>query len=313
MPGDSPASDEQQVEHSPDKKSLMTSFPISKRKRATRAKFAKVRTGRRHVKCDETKPACKNCVKWAGFCGGYEPIRGNSKTSVKQAIVTPPSPEIDGTSSPEELELSLYDYNWQPQITENLSPPESIDSQITPYGYLSCSAQPAGPYFSIPAAYDVFDNRFWVYILPRLVQSDTAIRHANMAVHALLFAKGPSPGEAVGRGYYGEALACYGLALHEARRATTEQTDLREAVICCMFFVIFETINGDREAAQAHLHSGQKILGELGDGYNSVEAFRKELRNVLRYLAEQAREFQLGGLDQYGDDERGSILDRLMV
>lgn len=281
-------------------------------------RFANTFTRRRHVKCDETKPACKNCIKWAGFCGGYEPIHTTqSKTSVKKTIITPPSPELDSTSSPEELELPLYDYGWQFQPPENLSPPESIDSQISPYGCVPCSGQqPSGPYFSLPGPSAAFDDTFWTFALPQLVQDNTAIRYANMAVHALMFAKGPTPaqgGRIDGRDHYGEALICYGLALQEARRATMRQTDLREAVVCCMFFVIFETINGDREAAQAHLMSGQKILDELGHGCNGAEGFRKELRHVLQYLAQQARDFGVDGPNQYGGEEGGGILDKLMV
>ncbi|KHN97025.1 C6 zinc finger domain protein [Metarhizium album ARSEF 1941] len=294
----------------------MTSFPIAKRKRATRAKFAKVRTGRRHVKCDETKPACKNCIKWAGFCGGYEPILAQSKTSVKQTVLTPPSPEFDSTSSPEELELPLYDSGWQFQLPENLSPPELIDSQLSSYGWPSCPTQPTGPHFSVPAACPTFDDTFWALTLPQLVQENLAIRYANVAVHVLLLAKGPTvvgAGNVIERDHYGEALSSYGRALQEARRATTGYTDLRETAVCCMFFVIFEAINGDREAAQAHLHSGQKILEEISPEYNGVQGFRKELRNVLRYLAQQARGFALDGAHQYGGDEGGSILDTLMV
>lgn len=236
---------------------------------------------------------------------------------VKKASITPPSPELEGTSSPEELELPLYDYGWQFQPPENLSPPESVDSQISPYGCLNCSSHSAGPYFGNPATCcATFDDTFWTLTLPHLVQDNTAIRYANLAVHALIFAKGPSPahaGKFNGRDHYGEALICYGLALQEARQATARKTDLREAVICSMFFVIFETINGDREAAQAHLQSGQKILEELGHSSNGAEGFRKELRNVLRYLAQQAREFGVDEPNQYSGEAGGSILDKLMV
>jgi hypothetical protein len=137
-----------------------------------------------------------------------------------------------------------------------------------------------------------------------------------MAVHALIFAKGPTPAyteKEYGRDYYGEALICYGLALQEARRATQGPTDLREAVICCMFFVIFETVNGDQEAAHAHLQSGQRILEEVDQECNSTDSFRKELRNVLQYLAQQARDLGVDGVDQYGGEDGGSILDNLVV
>lgn len=228
------------------------------------------------------------------------------------------SPELEATSSPEtfEFELPEYGYGWQYQADE-LSPPISIDPQLSPY-YCGPSslAQPVGAYFTPCQQYPVFDETFWSITLPRLVQDHAAIRYANMAVHALIFAKGPTAppsGKLSGRDYYGEALTCYGLALQEARRATSRQTDLREAVICCMFFVIFETINGDREAAHSHLQCGQKIMSELGLEYTGTEAFQRELKHVTKYLARQAREFGVDGSGSSKGFDCGNILDRLMA
>ncbi|KAL1902507.1 hypothetical protein Sste5346_001488 [Sporothrix stenoceras] len=47
-------------------------FALNHRPRATRASVPKVRTGKRHVKCDEAKPSCSRCIKWQGFCEGYD-------------------------------------------------------------------------------------------------------------------------------------------------------------------------------------------------------------------------------------------------
>jgi hypothetical protein len=178
------------------------------------------------------------------------------------------------------------------------------------------ATQPAEAYFSNAAPSTAFDETYWNFTLPLLVQDNIAIRYANTAVHTLVFAKSHTAahaGKAYGTDYYGEALMCYGLALQEARRVSTGETDLREAVICCMFFAIFETINGDRDAAQAHLQSGQKILEELGHECNGSGGFRLETQNVLQYLAQQFRESGINGYNQYGDEEGGSILDTLQV
>ncbi|KAK2605829.1 hypothetical protein QQS21_003783 [Conoideocrella luteorostrata] len=267
---------------------------------------------KRHVKCDETKPACKNCIKWAGFCGGYEAINTNHKAAtIKKAIIALPSPDLEATSSPEEFEIPPSDYFWQFQSSESLSPPASIDSQTSPYAYPSYPAQLAGSYYTPTTSSAVFDDTFWQLTLPQLVQDNTAIRYANLAVQTLIFAKGPAsitcgkPNSVCD--YYGEALVCYGLALSETRRATAWQTDTRVAVLCCMFFVIFETLNGDKEAAQAHLQSGQRLLGELGP-----DDFRQELRNVSRYLAQQTGEFAMDGSSHFAGDERCSILESLV-
>ncbi|WJG35826.1 uncharacterized protein FOBCDRAFT_228081, partial [Fusarium oxysporum Fo47] len=50
------------------------------RKKRTRASRPKVKTGCitckiRHLKCDETKPKCKRCVKDKHTCDGYQQAR----------------------------------------------------------------------------------------------------------------------------------------------------------------------------------------------------------------------------------------------
>ena len=138
-----------------------------------------------------------------------------------------------------------------------------------------------------------FDPAVWDKTLTELMQESTAIRNANLAVHTLVFSRGPSPmsfGGQSGRDHYGEALICHGLALHEAGRATS---DLREAVICCMFFVVFETINGDRQAAHSHVQSGKKMLWELRGGACESDEFQNSLRYVVQCIAKQARDFRV--------------------
>ncbi|KAG5930534.1 hypothetical protein E4U53_002217 [Claviceps sorghi] len=318
MHKNSPA-EHQKPPQSSSKEPLMSTFPVTKRKRATRAKFAKVRTGcvtckKRHVKCDETKPACKNCIKWAGFCGGYEAIHSHSKStttnsSMRKPLIALPSPEVDATSSPEELDMSTQDYFWQLQSpTASLSPPASIDFQNSPYTYPCYTA--TSSYFPATPPATVFDDIFWECTLPRLMQDSAAIRYANLAVHTLIYAKSPesaSLGKATGHDYYGEALICYGLALSETRKATSQQTDLREAVISCMFFVIFETLNGDRASAQAHLQSGQRLSSELG-----ADDFGQNLRNILHYLAQQAREYHFDDTNASAGERRRRILESLV-
>lgn len=315
----SPAED-QQLQQCPSQEPLMSASPVTKRKRATRAKFAKVRTGcvtckKRHVKCDETKPACKNCIKWAGYCGGYEAIHSHSKStktdsSMRKPLIALPSPALDITSSPEELDIAPHDYSWQFQSSGSLSPPASVDSQSSPYTYPGYAPRAVASHSATTPSCTVFDDLFWESTLPQLAQDSAAIRYATLAAHTLIYAKShdlASLGKVTGRDYYGEALICYGLALSETRKATSQQTDLREAVVCCMFFVIFETFNSDSEAAQAHLKSGQRLLSELG-----AEDFHLHLRSALQYLAQQACEHDFDGFNGFAGEGRSRVLDSLV-
>ncbi|PNY28335.1 Uncharacterized protein TCAP_01732 [Tolypocladium capitatum] len=198
-------------------------------------------------------------------------------------------------------------------------------------GYVSLSSSPLGRSVEPVSATTqgaashrrLFDDAFWEETMPRLVRDSTAVRYANIAVHTLISAKSPTlihsgdthhhfrHGAGAGSGHYGAALTCYGHALREARTASARHADLREAVLCSMFFVVFETVNGDRAAAEAHLRSGQRILDELSPGQHGsqhggeAESLRKQLRHVLRFLALQARDF----FDAHGPGHGGLLGD----
>ncbi|KAJ6447162.1 transmembrane alpha-helix domain-containing protein [Purpureocillium lavendulum] len=295
---------------------MMTTFAVAKQKRATRAKFAKVRTG----------------------CVTYD---ASSVSSTTFSGLAPSPPDI----SAELASAGFLD-------TQYPSPPYQ-----PPYYPASAAATAA------PSA--VLDDAFWKQTMPRLVKESTAVRYANIAVHTLIFAKGPTiihsaddghhhhhnqyyqqqqhnhhhqshhqhqhrravaggrqHGPRTTADYYGRALTCYGLALSEARRTT----DLREAILCAVFFVIFETINGDQAAAEAHLQSGQRILDELCSGSGggggvvilgmdgktttttppTKPKLRGMLRHVLQFLAVQARDF-----DRSDEIRHGIPLDEM--
>ena len=212
------------------------------------------------------------------------------------------------------------------------------DTESLSSGYVSLSSSPLGQSVELVSAsiqsplpqICVFDDAFWNETMPRLIRDSTAVRYANIAVHTLISAKSPtlihsgdlhrhfhsqSDGDI---DHYGAALTCYGHALREARTASASHGDLREAILCSMFFVLFETINGDQAAAEAHLQSGQRILDELslaqaqdlygtqhgGGNGGEAESLRKQLRYVLQFLAVQARDF--GDKDGPG---HGGLLD----
>ncbi|KAM4066118.1 hypothetical protein HRG_000267 [Hirsutella rhossiliensis] len=133
---------------------------------------------------------------------------------------------------------------------------------------------------------------FWKETMPQLVRDSEALRSANLAVHTLMLAKGPDPARrpeaATAPDYYGRALDCYGQALRAARQATSaSHADLREAVLCSLFFAAFELVNDDQAAAAAHLQSGQRIL----DAVTPAERphIRSQLRHITRFLALEAR------------------------
>ena len=140
-------------------------------------------------------------------------------------------------------------------------------------------------------------EHFWAYTVPQLVEEHSAVKAANKAVHTLMLAKQPSLMSAdAGNGQqnYSEALKWYADALSEVRSSSIYSGDVRPAILCSMFFVIFETIHGDQRAAAAHLYNGQRMLDEFTSQSTALEAgqgvlsVRKELSHLSKFLARQA-------------------------
>ncbi|KAM4060469.1 hypothetical protein HRG_001972 [Hirsutella rhossiliensis] len=177
----------------------------------------------------------------------------------------------------------------------------SLPSQTSPWRH---SSEPPPPPSVVPEIQPaqsrrcVLDDTFWKETMPQLVRDSDAVRSANLAVHTLMLARGlvPTrrPGAATAADDYGRALDCYGRALRATRQATSaSHADLREAVLCSLFFAIFETVNGDQAAAAAHLQSGQRILDAVAPAQrrdpSGPQSLRSQLRHVVRFLALQAR------------------------
>ncbi|OAA60814.1 DNA replication complex GINS protein psf2 [Cordyceps fumosorosea ARSEF 2679] len=280
---------------------------------------------KRHVKCDEVKPSCNRCLKWSGVCGGYEtPCRKIPSTKSSSAThLGARCKSLRPSESPEIPTLDESVATLSVTSNEPATPPmsNSYSPYYHPFDYFngrertfSSSGSSLGgtplPAFHgrDPAAMDSFveagilDATFWTDTVPRLVQENLAVRYANMAVHILIISKQkpqPIPQEQPGFGSdsYSLALAHYGLAIQQMRNPEEGTCGgTRAAVLCSMLFAVFEALNGDREAAEAHLLCGQRMLDELrqrlpqgiaaGAGSSSL---RGELRNLLRYISLQVR------------------------
>lgn len=155
-------------------------------------------------------------------------------------------------------------------------------------------------YDPIPTDAGILDAAFWTDTVPRLVRDNLAVRYANMAVHLLILSKQSGVPQQVSD-QYSQALGYYGLAIRKMRDSYEANGGLRAAILCSMFFIIFEAINGDKDAAEAHLFSGQSMLNDLfallpQESVMSASAgsLRKELKNLLHYLSLQMR---IGGVN----------------
>lgn len=131
----------------------------------------------------------------------------------------------------------------------------------------------------------VFNARFWRESVPILVQNNVAVQSANLAVLILIFAQ-----STVGQrsNHHEKALWHYGRALHIIRETNISPDNLRPAILCCMFFVIFEIMKGDTRAAESHLCNGEKMLFELqrmeAKPIGDRVGLKQELPRALQFL-----------------------------
>ncbi|OHE91457.1 hypothetical protein CORC01_13229 [Colletotrichum orchidophilum] len=301
-----------------DRPQILT-FALQQRPRATRASAHKVRTGcitsdqtiiigkRRHVKCDEVKPSCQRCVKWQGFCEGYDSPNGSSAS-------TPGGPESDADNSKTTSLVSvskkhkkktlaanhrsrppshLRDVSLPTEPTENLFG-NVFERQYFDY-WLSRRYRLGGGFF---------DEQLWNETIPQMSHQHASVRYAAMAVggigKALLHSLKPTTPAQLGANgpHYGLALSYYGRAIREVRKATRDTSSLRAAIVCCLLFVCFEVLHGDRKAAFALINSGQTMMDELlrrceeerrrDQSIIGAEAVETEALHVFQRLIQQS-------------------------
>jgi hypothetical protein len=108
-----------------------------------------------------------------------------------------------------------------------------------------------------------------------------------------------NPGGGGGGDSYSRALRYHGMALSEVRNEVVGRGNLQIVTLCCLFFILFQTMNGDEKAAQTHMYNGRKVMAELqrqSQGRppaNPDAVLHKELQKALRFLSMQVRGFHL--------------------
>ncbi|KAF4126510.1 Fungal Zn(2)-Cys(6) binuclear cluster domain [Geosmithia morbida] len=269
-------------------------FPLKNRPRATRAIVTKVRTGcitcilgkRRHVKCDEAKPSCQRCIKWRGHCDGYENARaGHSKKAKGETRQSTP---IEGSGG-DQLEIR--------QSNSSTPVPKNSRILVRPHGDRQTDL-PAVPVRSEShrrqmeggsVEPEALGQEFWHVMVPYLLRHRASIWYAKLAIHALLDAKYGHDQTAAS---YRRALRYHGIALSQLRKEVTSQGTLQSATVCCLFFVIFDLMNGDHGAAQAHASSGCRMMSELcesnGPDFDIGDLMQRELQRALEFVMAQA-------------------------
>lgn len=283
------------------------------------------KTRRRHVKCDETKPGCQRCIKWRGHCEGYE--EGRLKSQTPENKKKSPGPVKSESKQAEKIKLPRWYREMTGEAKKLLVQPDHLRATTSPTGTAPPRAkrvekairnqQPdvgdsckAVDRTSAARGFDGFDEAFWRETVPQLLRQNASVWYANLAIHALIDAlksswndddevgtgdiKNVGGGE-VAAASYRRALRYHGLALGQLRKEAINRDSLQSATLCCLFFVIFEMLNDDDKAAQAHMYNGCKMMDELqrnsqGRTMTNAEVdamLHREIQKALYFVALQ--------------------------
>ncbi|KAK7223007.1 hypothetical protein V2G26_011010 [Clonostachys chloroleuca] len=215
--------------------------------RRSRSGAPKVRTGcvtckQRHVKCDETKPACIKCLSTRGICGGYyvKPRKNQSRKCRLDSL--PLDPMVQPSTSILELGMErhfenelqyLYFQEWQFLTKGNLG------------GYIS--------------------TKLWSTYLPQLTAQSIVLRPAALSLGAMSRALsmqciGQNPSQS---DHYQNAVAYYCKALRHLSQAGSAAATPKEAMLLAILFTSFEGLRGNVKSALKHTYHGLLIMREL--------------------------------------------------
>lgn len=256
------------------------------------------------MKCDESKPACQRCIKWRGHCDGYEDLRSHSRTpETAKSRPRTKSPEKEKQKGKEKEQERVKVPRWyrvlvaestklatRPQdVCVSQEQGQTMDASVDNDGTAPSSELTQG---------NNFDETFWQTTVPHLLRRNRAVWYANLAIHALIDSKRPTwieDGGGHSSDSFRRALKYHGLALGQLRKEAITRSALQSAMLCCLFFVIFEMMNGDDKAAQAHMYNGCKMMSEIqknetGQTLSNSEVdtmLHQELQKALRFVASQ--------------------------
>ncbi|KAG5747535.1 hypothetical protein H9Q70_009786 [Fusarium xylarioides] len=257
-------------------------FALETRARHTRRSSSRARTGcatckKRHVKCDETKPACLNCLKWRGSCDGY-----GDAAATPAECTTEPRPrstasrsKATANSATKSRATSKIKVTTGSTAVVKARPPTIPEEPAINTICFTSSEQRS--YFDEWSALSVGflsgglgDSRLWTTTMPQLTLQEPSLRYAAMAVGALRKAsnvefEASSPGnELAGHNkHYLNAIVYYCEALQLQAKARPTKEGLRTAMLASLLFICFEAQRGNMPAALKHITHGFSMLNEL--------------------------------------------------
>ena len=206
---------------------------------------------KRHVKCDETKPSCQNCIKWRGYCDGYGVGGQDAPTASAQPKSKNTSAKLIHTKK---APLIIAEPDVNSIRFANAEQRGYFDSWTT----MSVSFLSGG----------LVQTRLWTTTMPQVTLEEETLRYAAMAVGALRIALENSTVEHLDTDnhHYLNAVIYYCEALKLQSKAAVSRESLRTALLASLLFICFETQRGSLPAALKHMIHGFSMLNELAAG-----------------------------------------------
>ncbi|KXJ93650.1 hypothetical protein Micbo1qcDRAFT_172560 [Microdochium bolleyi] len=230
-----------------DLKNMINKFRIDPSSRMSRKSAPKARTGcitckKRHTRCDEERPHCRKCLMRHGCCEGYQTADAESQS---QLIASQISARTNSTTqmSFRPLDRCIFTSDREQRYFET---------------WVRFSKVICGDGLS-----ELCSNA-----ITQLSFTDPAIREATLAIGCLRVALDDRPtgvlgSSAVGTPSYGEAIHRYAAALRKVVSSPLDKTTIRTVLLCCILFICFDILDGNRPAVHNHIFHGLRILQQF--------------------------------------------------
>ncbi|TDZ37654.1 Aspercryptin biosynthesis cluster-specific transcription regulator atnN [Colletotrichum trifolii] len=215
--------------------SILT-FAVEGRPRASRTKNTKSRSGcitckKRRVRCDEAKPTCGNCAKSKRQCEGYL-SKASPADYAKHLLESRPlliKPCYESHMFTDQLQKDHFDY-WMAFTRE----------------------------------FTLFPSDLMSHMIPQIAREEPAIRHAAFAIGAAAMCNDSRTQRLSGGGpFRAEALWHYGKAIRIIRNSEPSKKSIPRAILACLLFITFESLQGNYQEALEHMNHGSNILDQI--------------------------------------------------
>lgn len=200
------------------------------------------------MKCDETRPACLNCMKWRGYCDSYTDTTESETHNAHDSNLDANAKLIHTKKAP----LILT----EPAVNTIRFSSDDQQAYFQEWSELSVTFLSGG----------LNQTRLWTATMPQLSLEEHTLRYGAMAVGALRKAyatQDPFTALADDNKHYLNAVIYYCEALRLQSKAKPTKEGLRTALLSSLLFICFESQRGNIPSALKHITHGFSMLNEL--------------------------------------------------